>query len=119
MRRDCCRPSREVPGTHDGGLNKDAGTTVGVGTLLGIDGGEGDGILVVLSEVEVSGEPTLDATVFPNELNELAAFGIVGMVEPAATVDDVILLKDAETGSIRRGVSEDEDLPSIVGGMVD
>ena len=39
------------------------------------------------------------------------------MVEPAAAVDDVILLQDAQTGSVGRGVGEDEDLPSLVGGV--
>ena len=39
------------------------------------------------------------------------------MVQPAAAVDDVILLQDAQAGAVGRGVGEDEDLPPLVGGV--
>ena len=45
---------------HDGGLGKDAGSTVGVRSILGVDGGEGNTVLVVLSQVEMSREPGLE-----------------------------------------------------------
>ena len=75
--------------------------------------------MVVLSEVEMSREPPLDASVLPDELDELAALGVVGVVEPAASVDDVILLQHPQTGAIGRSVRKNEYLPPLVGGMVD
>ena len=75
---------------------------------------EGDGILVVLPEVEMSGEPSLDAPVLPDELDELAALGVVGVVEPAAAVHDVALLEDAEAGADDGRVREAEYLPAIL-----
>mmetsp|Transcript_16867 Transcript_16867/g.39976 ORF Transcript_16867/g.39976 Transcript_16867/m.39976 type:complete len:305 (+) Transcript_16867:1062-1976(+) len=66
----------------------------------------------------MSGEPSLDAPVLPDELDELAALGVVGVVEPAAAVDDVVLLQDAESGAVGRGVGEDEYLPPLVGRVV-
>ena len=74
--------------------------------------------MVVLSEVEMSREPSLDASVLPDELDELAALGVVGMVEPAASVDDVVLLEHAEAAAVGRGVGEYEDLPPLVGRVV-
>lgn len=104
-------------GTHDGGLGEDARATVGVGSILGVNGGElneilantklmastapwgglnvfiqrkthSDRILVVLSKVEVSTEPGLDGTVLTDKLDELLALLVVRVVEPAASVDD-------------------------------
>mmetsp|Transcript_38765 Transcript_38765/g.116501 ORF Transcript_38765/g.116501 Transcript_38765/m.116501 type:complete len:302 (-) Transcript_38765:368-1273(-) len=69
--------------------------------------------------MEMSGEPGLDGAVLPHELDELAALGVVGVVEPAAAVHDVVLLKDAQSRAVGRSVSEDKDLPALVGGMID
>mmetsp|Transcript_12356 Transcript_12356/g.35843 ORF Transcript_12356/g.35843 Transcript_12356/m.35843 type:complete len:676 (-) Transcript_12356:268-2295(-) len=84
--------------------------------LLG-DGGEGDGILVVLPQVEVAREPALDAAVLAHQLDELATPVLVGMVEPAAAVDDVVLLQHAQPAAVGRGVGEHEDLVAFVGGV--
>ena len=65
--------------------------------------------------MEVAREPSLDAAVFPDKLDELAALLVVGVVEPAAAVDDVVLLEDAEAGAVWRSVRENEDLPAIIG----
>ena len=67
--------------------------------------------------MEMSREPTLDASVLPHQLDELPTVLLIRMVQPAAAVDDVILLQDAQTGSVGRGVGEDEDLPPLVGGV--
>mmetsp|Transcript_23751 Transcript_23751/g.49323 ORF Transcript_23751/g.49323 Transcript_23751/m.49323 type:complete len:343 (+) Transcript_23751:86-1114(+) len=40
--------------TNDRRLNKDATSTVGVRTFLGVNGGEGDTVLVILSQMEMS-----------------------------------------------------------------
>mmetsp|Transcript_36373 Transcript_36373/g.48134 ORF Transcript_36373/g.48134 Transcript_36373/m.48134 type:complete len:262 (-) Transcript_36373:341-1126(-) len=102
---------------HDRGLHECACTTVGVRTILGVNRGEGDGILVVLSKMEMSREPGLDTTVLAYELDELTALEIVGVVEPAASIDNVVLLEDTETRSVGGCVGEDEDLPSLRGGV--
>jgi hypothetical protein len=44
---------------HDGCLGKDTRSTVGVGSELGVYGGEGNGVLVVLAKMEMSREPGL------------------------------------------------------------
>mmetsp|Transcript_52249 Transcript_52249/g.52642 ORF Transcript_52249/g.52642 Transcript_52249/m.52642 type:complete len:107 (-) Transcript_52249:532-852(-) len=77
---------------HDAGLHKDAATAVGVGSVLGIDRGEGDAILIILPQMEMSREPRLDAAMLSHQFDEFAALLIVGMVEPAASVHHVILL---------------------------
>jgi hypothetical protein len=58
--------------------------------------------------MEMSGEPRLDTPMFADQFDELFTLPFVTVVEPAAAVDDVILLQDAQSGSVRRGVSEDE-----------
>jgi hypothetical protein len=102
---------------HDRGLGKYTTSTVGVGTVLRVYGREGDGILVILSQVEVTRKPCLDATVFTDDFYELAALLIVGMVEPAATVDDVVLLQDTKTAAVRGSMGEHKDSPTLVGGV--
>lgn len=73
--------------------------------------------MIILAQMKVSREPGLDAAVLAHEFNKLAALFIVGMVEPAAAIDDVIFLQDAETTSIGRSVGKDKDAPSVRGGM--
>lgn len=51
-----------APAAHDARLDEDARAAVGVGPFLAGDGGEGDGVLVVVRQVEVAREPALDAT---------------------------------------------------------
>mmetsp|Transcript_9952 Transcript_9952/g.14081 ORF Transcript_9952/g.14081 Transcript_9952/m.14081 type:complete len:110 (+) Transcript_9952:912-1241(+) len=80
--------------SHDGCLNEDAGSSVGVRPFLDGYGGEGDGILIILSQMEVSGEPGLDAPMFSDQFDELSAFLVIGMVEPAAAVDHMIFLQN-------------------------
>ena len=93
---------------HDRGLGKDTGSTVGVGSVFGVNGGEGNGVLVILSQVEVTREPGLDATVFADQFNVLTAGIFVGMVQPAATVDDVVFLQDTQTRTIGRSMGKDK-----------
>ena len=52
---------------------------------------------------------------FPHEFNELAALVLLGMVEPTASIDDVIFLNDSKSAAIGRGMRKDENLPSVVG----
>ena len=104
---------------HHRRLSEHTRATVGIRPLAGIDGGKGDGILIILAQMKMSAEPTLDAAMLTDQLNELATILFVGMVEPAATVDDVILLQDPQTGAIGRSVREYEYLPPLVGGMLD
>mmetsp|Transcript_16554 Transcript_16554/g.32656 ORF Transcript_16554/g.32656 Transcript_16554/m.32656 type:complete len:381 (+) Transcript_16554:1173-2315(+) len=103
---------------HHRGLHEDARAAVGVGSVLGVDGGEGDGVLVVLAEVEVAREPRLDAAVLADKLDELAALLLVRVVEPAAPVDHVVLLEDTQARPVWGGVGEDEDLPAVGGGVL-
>ena len=103
---------------HDGRLGKDARSTVGVGTILGVNGRESNGILVILSQVEMSREPSLDATVFTDQFNVFTALSFVGMVEPAASINNVVFLQDTQSRSIGRRVRKDKELPAIFGRMV-
>mmetsp|Transcript_3508 Transcript_3508/g.6415 ORF Transcript_3508/g.6415 Transcript_3508/m.6415 type:complete len:313 (+) Transcript_3508:763-1701(+) len=103
---------------HDRGLHKDAGSAVGVGPVLGVNGGEGDGVLVVLAQVEVSREPRFDGAVLTHELDELAALLVVRVVEPAAAIDHMVLLQHAQSRSVGRGVRKDKDLPPVGGWVV-
>ena len=80
------------PTPHDARLDKDATATVGIGTFRRINCGKSNTILIVLSEMKVSTEPSLDAAMFPDEFDELAALDFVTVIEPAATVNDVIFL---------------------------
>lgn len=76
-----------------------------------------DGILIILSQMEVSREPTLDATMFPNDLDEASTIPLVAVIQPTASVDHVILLYYAYAGTVGGGVGEDEYTPSLVGGI--
>ena len=64
-------------------------------------------------------EPALDAAVLTDQLDELATILLVGMVEPATSVDDMILLQNPQTRAIGRGVRKNKYLPPLVGGMFD
>ena len=72
-------------GSHDSGLRKDAAAAV-------VATGEGDGVLVVMGEMEVPGEPALDLVVLADGLNEPLAGDLVVVVQPAAAVDNVAFL---------------------------
>mmetsp|Transcript_104045 Transcript_104045/g.279485 ORF Transcript_104045/g.279485 Transcript_104045/m.279485 type:complete len:543 (+) Transcript_104045:119-1747(+) len=75
---------------------------------------EGDGVLVVVREVEVAGEPPLDARVAANGVDEPFGIDGVAVVQPTAAVDNVALLEDAERRANDRGVREAEDLPTFL-----
>jgi hypothetical protein len=109
--RGCCSYT-----THR--LHEHTRAAIGVWAILGVNGWEGDGVLVVLPEVEVAREPGLDASVLAHKLDELAALLLIRVVEPAAPVDDMVLLKHAQARPVGGGVSEHEDLPAIGRGMV-
>lgn len=105
--------------SHHRCLGKHTRAAVGIWAFAGINGGKGDGILIILTQMEMSAEPTLYAAMLSNELNELATILLIGMVEPAASVDYVILLQNTQSRSIGWGMSKDKYLPSLVGGMFD
>ena len=105
--------------SHHRCLSEHTRATVGIRPLAGINGRKGNGILIILAQMKMSAEPPLDAAMLPHELDELATILFVGMVEPATTVDDVILLQNPQTGAIGRSVRKNEYLPPLVGGMVD
>mmetsp|Transcript_24257 Transcript_24257/g.55801 ORF Transcript_24257/g.55801 Transcript_24257/m.55801 type:complete len:245 (-) Transcript_24257:525-1259(-) len=98
---------------HDTGLCEDTRSTVGVGPLLARDCRESDGVLVILAEVEVAREPGLDAAVLADELDVLLGDVTRRVVEPAAPVDHVVLLKHTESGTHRRSVGEDDNPPAL------
>jgi hypothetical protein len=64
--------------------------------------------------MEVTREPSLDARVLTNNLNELASV-LSTVIQPTASVDDVILLENAQTRSHRRSMTENEHTPSLTG----
>lgn len=57
-------------------------------------------------------KPTLDATVFPHKLDELGRVSRV--VQPAAAVDNVVLLQDAQPRADGWRVGKYEYLPAVV-----
>mmetsp|Transcript_2134 Transcript_2134/g.4825 ORF Transcript_2134/g.4825 Transcript_2134/m.4825 type:complete len:282 (-) Transcript_2134:132-977(-) len=65
--------------------------------------------------MEVTREPGLDRAVLTDKFNELSALDLVGVVQPAASVDNVVLLKNTKSGSVRGSMGEDKDLPSFIG----
>mmetsp|Transcript_3850 Transcript_3850/g.5615 ORF Transcript_3850/g.5615 Transcript_3850/m.5615 type:complete len:295 (+) Transcript_3850:400-1284(+) len=99
---------------HDGGLGEDTGSTVGVGSILRVNGGEGDTVLVVLTQVEMSRKPGLNRPVLSNQVNELLALFLIRMVQPTASIHNVILLQHTQSRPIRRSMREHKDLPSIL-----
>mmetsp|Transcript_25197 Transcript_25197/g.74957 ORF Transcript_25197/g.74957 Transcript_25197/m.74957 type:complete len:535 (+) Transcript_25197:92-1696(+) len=108
---------------HHSGLHKDARSAVRVRALFPRHRREGDRVLVVVREMEVSREPPLDAAVPPDELDELARRARVRLlaarvVQPAAAVDDVVLLQHPQPGADRRRVRKHEDLPPLLGGVL-
>ena len=76
-----------------------------------------DGILIILPEMEVPREPTLDAAMLPHDLDEATAIPLVAVIQPTASVDHVILLYDAYAGTVGGGVGEYEYPPSPIGRM--
>ena len=56
----------------------------------------------------------LDAPVFSDQVDELLALLLVGVIQPAASVNNVILLQHTQSRSIRRRMRKYEDLPSIL-----
>ena len=76
--------------------------------------GKGDGVLVVLPEVEVAGEPGLNASVLADDLNEPPSRLSARVIQPAAAVHHVVLLKHSETRPHGRSMREDDDSPAFV-----
>mmetsp|Transcript_137876 Transcript_137876/g.239666 ORF Transcript_137876/g.239666 Transcript_137876/m.239666 type:complete len:235 (-) Transcript_137876:466-1170(-) len=103
---------------HDAGLDKHTRSTVRVRSILRVDGGERDGILVILSQVEMAREPSLDAPMLAHQLDELAAPFLVTVVQPTATVDYMVFLENAQPRPIGRGMCENKDLPAFRTGVV-
>mmetsp|Transcript_7620 Transcript_7620/g.16320 ORF Transcript_7620/g.16320 Transcript_7620/m.16320 type:complete len:314 (-) Transcript_7620:565-1506(-) len=100
--------------SHDGCLDEDAGSTVGIGSFLGIHGWEGNRILIILSQMKMSRKPTLDRSMFPHQLNKLSAIPLIRVVQPATSIHHMIFLNDPNSRSIGRSVREHEDTPSLV-----
>ena len=68
-----------------------------------------------MAEMEMSGEPRLDAVVLLAQAQEDAPLLLArGVVQPGAAVLDVHVLHDAEAGAHRRGVREDQHCMKIV-----
>ena len=75
---------------------------------------EGDGVLVVVRQVEVRGEPALDLRVGAHGVDEQLRSHRVVVVEPAAAVDDVALLEHAQARADHGRVREAENLPPVL-----
>ena len=56
-----------------------------------------------------------ETAVLAHELDELGGRLAARVVEPAAAIDDVVLLEHAQPRADRRRVREDEDLPALLG----
>ena len=67
-----------------------------------------------LSQVEVSGEPSFDASVLAHDFNKFAVI-LSRVVQPAAAVDNVVLLQHAQTAAHGRSVCEHKNTPSVLG----
>jgi hypothetical protein len=67
--------------------------------------------------MEVTREPSLDAPMFPHQLNELLTLLLIRMIQPTTSIDNMILLKHPQPTSIRGGMSENKDLPPLIGRM--
>ena len=65
--------------------------------------------------MEVTTKPGLNAPVFPDQLDKLFALLLIRVIQPTAPVDHVIFLQHPQSRSVGWGVSEDEDLPSLLG----
>eukprot|EP00957_Ditylum_brightwellii_P196190 14948797-Ditylum_brightwellii.AAC.1 len=61
--------------------------------------------------MEIPIEPGLDTAILVCKLNELMMLKIVGAVDLAASIDNMVLLE------FGRCMGEDKDLPSIRGGV--
>ena len=105
--------------SHHRCLSEHTRATVGIRSFTGINSRKGNGVLIILAKVEMPAEPALDAAVLTDQLDELATILLVGMVEPATSVDDMILLQNPQTRAIGRGVRKNKYLPPLVGGMFD
>mmetsp|Transcript_22489 Transcript_22489/g.66002 ORF Transcript_22489/g.66002 Transcript_22489/m.66002 type:complete len:270 (-) Transcript_22489:365-1174(-) len=92
---------------HAADLRKDARAAVAAA-------GESDRVLVVVRQVEVAREPRLDRRVVAHDLDEVLGRLRVIVVEPAAAVDDVVLLQHPQPGAHRRRVRKDEELPALL-----
>mmetsp|Transcript_2585 Transcript_2585/g.3843 ORF Transcript_2585/g.3843 Transcript_2585/m.3843 type:complete len:470 (-) Transcript_2585:387-1796(-) len=109
-------PTRTAP--HDTGLGKDATAPIGIGTLLAGNRRKGNAVLIILSQMKMSTEPGLDTAVFPYQFDKSAALSLVGMVQPATAVHDVIFLQYPQATAVGRSVRKDENFPTSVGGML-
>ena len=63
-------------------------------------------------------KPSLNAPVFSHQLDKLFTLLLVGMIQPATSIYNMIFLQNSEPTSIRGGMRKDEDLPSLIGRMV-
>lgn len=71
--------------------------------------------MVILSKMEMTREPGLDAAMFSDKLNEFTTLRFIGMVEPAASINDMVFLQDTKSRSIRGGMGKYKNLPSVFG----
>jgi hypothetical protein len=88
---------------------------LGWGSTAGsmVNSRKGD-VLVVLSQMEMSTKPSLDATILTDNFDKLAAFHIVGMIQPAAAIDDMIFLQDTKSTFIGRSGGKGKDFSSLI-----
>mmetsp|Transcript_11364 Transcript_11364/g.22759 ORF Transcript_11364/g.22759 Transcript_11364/m.22759 type:complete len:294 (-) Transcript_11364:29-910(-) len=66
----------------------------------------------------MSREPSLNAPVLPDQLNKLLALLLIRVIQPATSIDHVILLQHPQATSIGRRMREHEHLPPILRGMI-
>jgi hypothetical protein len=63
-------------------------------------------------------EPSLDAPVLADKLNEFSALSLIRMVQPAASIHNMVFLQHTKTTSIGRSVAENKNFPAILSRMV-
>jgi len=76
-----------------------------------------DGILIVLTQMEMTTKPSLNTPMLSNQLDKLLTLLLIRMIQPTTSINDVIFLQNSQPTSVGRGVSEYEHLPAIFGRM--
>ena len=104
-------------GAHDGCLCKDTRSAIWVGPFFWIHSRKGDAILIILTEMKMSREPSFNAAMLSDEFNEFSTSGIVRVIEPTTAIDYMIFLQYAQTASIGWRMGKDKYLPSVAAGM--
>jgi hypothetical protein len=67
--------------------------------------------------MEMSTKPSLNTPMLPNQLNKLLTLLLIRMIQPTASINNVIFLQDPQARPIGGCMSKNEYLPSLLGGM--